>query len=131
MLLESTMPHRVTESEAAQLAREIFGLEARARPLPGEYDHNFYISVEDGREFVLKVMHPGRQRTFIELQAQALQLLAVRAPGAAIPHVQRTLQGELFAQVTLGDGEQRWVWMLSFLPGKVLARVNPHTPELL
>ncbi|HEY6352314.1 MAG TPA: aminotransferase class III-fold pyridoxal phosphate-dependent enzyme [Candidatus Angelobacter sp.] len=131
MLLESTMPHPVTESEAIQLARESFGLEASARPLAGEYDRNFHVTAVNGREFVLKVMHPDRKRTFIELQAQALQLLAVRAPGAAIPHVQRTLQGELFTQVTLGDGEQRFVWMLSFLPGKVLARVNPHAPELL
>src|ERR1700746_2207438 len=130
MPLESSLPHPVTEAEAAQLAREVFGLEASARPLPGEYDHNFHITAVDGREFVLKVMHPDRQRSFIELQAEALQLLAARAPGAALPHVEPTLQRELFAQVSLG-GEQRFVWMLSFLPGKVLAQVNPHTPELL
>src|SRR5215470_7799843 len=120
MQLESTVPHPVTESEAVQLAREVFALEASAHPLPGEYDHNFHITAVDGREFVLKVMHPGRKRTFIELQVEALQLLAVRAPGTAIPHGQPTSQGGLFTQVTLG-GEQRFVWMLTFLPGKVLA----------
>jgi Ser/Thr protein kinase RdoA (MazF antagonist) len=29
------------------------------------------------------------------------------------------------------NGDERFVWLLSFLPGSVLAEVRPHTPELL
>ncbi|MCK7478564.1 MAG: hypothetical protein M0C28_15125 [Candidatus Moduliflexus flocculans] len=34
---------RATASDAARLARELYGLEARVSPLPSEYDDNFLV----------------------------------------------------------------------------------------
>jgi 4-aminobutyrate aminotransferase-like enzyme/Ser/Thr protein kinase RdoA (MazF antagonist) len=42
-----------------------------------------------------------------------------------------TRSGELFTRVALRGGAEHFVWMLNFLNGKVLAKVRPHTPELL
>src|SRR6266576_5918670 len=61
MPLEARVAHGLTESEAARLAREVYGLEASARALPGEYDENFHLIAAPGRAFVLKVMHPARE----------------------------------------------------------------------
>src|SRR5437773_4222885 len=80
MLLEARVAHRVTEAEAAQLSRQVYGLEASARTLPGEYDDNFQLTTADGRAFVLKVMHPAREPSFIDMQCQALVHLAESAP---------------------------------------------------
>jgi len=131
MLLETPVSRRTSEEEAAHLARELYGIEATAKALPGEYDDNFHLIARDGAEFVLKVMHPAREASFIDLQCRALQHLAERAPELPLPRVIPSGGGKLFSPITAGDGTPRLVWMLTFLRGSVLAQVRPHTPELL
>ena len=131
MIPEARVAHPVTESEATRLAREIFRLDVSAKSLPGEYDDNFHLTVVDGREFVLKIMHPAREQSFVEMQCQALQHLARRAPQLSLPRVCPTLSGDAFTVATLSDGTKRLVWLLTYVPGPVLAKVNPHSPELL
>jgi len=131
MLLEARVAQPTTEAEAVRLARELYGMEATARALPGEYDDNFHLTCADGGAFVLKVMHPARERSFIELQCQALTHLARRAPQLPLPRVTPNRGGELFTSIVSGDGSTRLVWLLTFVNGTVLAEVRPHTPELL
>lgn len=131
MLLEARVAHHVTEAEAARLAREVYGLEAGARALPGEYDDNFELTAADGRAFVLKVMHPAREPSFIDLQCKALVHLGEHAPHLPLPRVQPNRRGELFCEITATDGARLLVWLLSFLKGTVLAQVRPQAPELL
>ena len=131
MLLEARVAQPTTEAEAVRLAREVYGLEASARALPGEYDDNFHLISADGRAFVLKVMHPAREHSFIDLQCRALTHMAQRAPQLPLPRVTPNRGGELFASIAAADGSTRLVWLLSFLNGRVLAEVRPHSPELL
>src|SRR5215470_6385819 len=128
MLLEARVAHHVTEAEAARLASEVYGLDATAGALPGEYDDNFHLTAADGRAFVLKVMHPARERSFLDLQCKALVHLAERAPQLPLPRVQPNRSDELFSEITAADGSKRLVWLLSFLEGTVLVKVRPHTP---
>src|SRR6266852_6638014 len=130
MLTEARVPQPVTQAEAIQLARDIFGLEARARALPGEYDDNFQLIADDGRAYVLKIMHAGREPSFIDMQCRALQHLARRAPHLAVPRVCPTRSEEAFQNTQMADGSGRLVWLLTFLPGTVLAAARPHDPEL-
>jgi len=131
MLLEARVAQAVTEAEAVRLARELYEVEVTARSLPGEYDDNFQLSCADGRAFALKVMHPAREREFIDLQCQALKHMAQRAPQLPLPRVIPNRQGEPFTSVDFAEGPPRLVWMLSYLKGGVLAKVRPHTQELL
>jgi len=112
-------------------ARELYALEATARALAGEYDDNFQLTSGDGHGFVLKVMHPAREQSFIDMQCRALRHLAERAPQLPLPRVISNQQGELFSSTLAADGSTRLVWLLSFVNGTVLAEVRPHTPELL
>src|SRR5215469_11887177 len=120
----------VSPEEAVRLAHDLYAMDVSARPLPGEYDHNFLLTTADGSELVLKVMHPGRDRSLIDLQCQALQHLASCIPDLALPRVKLTAQGQAFTRVAL-HGDEHFVWLLTFIPGKVLAEVRPHTNELL
>lgn len=131
MSLEQRLAPPVTEIEAARIAREIYGINAVADVLPGEYDDNFRLHASDGRQFVLKVMHPARERSFVDMQCQALRHLAGSAPKLALPRVCLSANTEPFTKICLDDGSERLVWMLTFLKGTVLAKVKPHTPELL
>jgi len=131
MIPEARVAQPVIEAQAVRLAREIFSLNASANSLPGEYDDNFHLISADGREFVLKVMHPAREESFVEMQCLALQHLATRASHLGVPRVCPASGGHAFTTATLADGTKRLLWLLTYVPGPVLAKVNPHSPELL
>ena len=114
-----------------RLARELYGLTATAKSLPGEHDDNFHLSAQDGWEFVLKVMHPAREHPFIDMQCQALRYLESRIGNIPLPRVAPAQSGRFFTEITAPDGTSRLVWMLTFVPGTVLANVRPHSDELL
>jgi hydroxylysine kinase len=120
-----------SKEQAVALAREIYGLQGVARALPGEYDASFHLKTDECPGFVLKVMHPARERALIDLQCQALLHLARRAPELALPRVCQTRDGATVASVSGPDGTERLVWMLTYVPGRVLAEVRPHSGELL
>jgi 4-aminobutyrate aminotransferase-like enzyme/Ser/Thr protein kinase RdoA (MazF antagonist) len=142
MLLEERVARPTTEAEAIELARDLYGLPVTAKALPGEYDDNFHLTTPGDNPphtkeeaaaagFVLKVMHPARERAFIDMQCCALQHLAKRAPQLTLPRVRLNRNGETFAAITAADGSQRLVWLLSYVPGTMLAKARPHSPELL
>ena len=130
MFLEESTALAITRSDAERLARELYGITASALELPGEYDCNFHLRVSDGREFVLKCMHPARKNSFIDMQCAALAHLATHAAHLQLPRVEPTTQGDAYTLWGDAAEQSRLVWMLGFLPGKTLANTNPHTPEL-
>jgi 4-aminobutyrate aminotransferase-like enzyme/Ser/Thr protein kinase RdoA (MazF antagonist) len=131
MMREERFAAPVARADAARLARELFGVQATPRQLPGEYDDNFHLASGQGPGFVLKVMHPARERELVELQCRALQHLAERAPQLGLPRIVPSRSGDALATAALPDGTSRFVWMLTYVPGTVLANVRPHPPDLL
>jgi 4-aminobutyrate aminotransferase-like enzyme/Ser/Thr protein kinase RdoA (MazF antagonist) len=131
MMPEARVAQPISGAEAERLAREFFGVAGTARTLPGEYDENFHLTTSASEEYVLKVMHPARTREFIGLQCSALQHLTANAPELMLPRVIPSQRKEAFASVRIPDGKERFVWMLSYIPGKVLAEARPHTAQLL
>lgn len=131
MLLEDRAVTPTTEPEAVRLARDLYGLEASATSLPGEHDNNFHLVTRDGHAFVLKVMHPAREHSFIDMQARALQHLAEHLPQRQLPRVVSTTNGDPFTSITANDGTARFVWLLTFVKGTVLAHAWPQSLELL
>jgi len=126
----SHAPVRFSEQEAVRLAREAYGIDATAGALAGEYDDNFLLTSANG-QFVLKVMHPQRERAFVDLQLRALDHLALHAPDLAVPRVVQTSAGESITATTHAGGVPRLAWLLWHLPGRPLVKSSPHTPELL
>ncbi len=129
MTLEDPGPP-LPSAEAVRLARELFGLDGQAAPLPGEYDDNFLLTTGPRGAFVLKVMHPARERGLVDLQVAALQHLARRAPHLRLPRVVDSLAGEPIARVSGPGGEARLVCLLSWVEGWPLAEARPRTREL-
>jgi 4-aminobutyrate aminotransferase-like enzyme/Ser/Thr protein kinase RdoA (MazF antagonist) len=121
----------VTEGDATRLAASLYGLDAWARALPGEFDDNFRLTAADGRSFVLKAMHPARERGLVAMQCAALAHLEARAPQLPLPRVVATRRGDVVTEVGGPDGTPRLVWMLSWLAGSTLATARPRTRETL
>lgn len=119
-------------AEAAALARAIFALpDCAAHPLPGEYDANFHLVAPDGAEYLLKVMHPGAEEPVVALQVALLDHLAARDPGLTLPRVVPGAAGARVTRARLADGAERLVWLLTYVPGRLLAEARPHADELL
>src|SRR5277367_3218612 len=131
MMPESRVAPPVSTAEAKRIAKELYLLDGDATQLPGEYDDNFHLSTSEGRESVLKIMHPAREESFVDMQCRALLHLAERAPNMLLPRVQPAASGAPHSLVDVEDGSQRLVWMLTFLPGTVMAKSLPHTEGLL
>src|SRR5690348_10945831 len=131
MLPEARVAEPVTEREVVRLAREIYGLNVSAQTLPSEYDDNFQITTRDGQSFVLKVMCAARERAFVEMQCAAIEHMSSRTPHLNLQRVYPTRSGAAFESAKIADGGERLVWMLTYLPGTVLAEARPYPPELL
>ena len=137
-----------TPEEAAALARERYGIHARASELPSERDRNFLLRTsgnrvrevpgDDGRKrpegetFVLKIGNPAESEGSLAMQNAILARLTERWPHgvAPTPRVLRDLGGNSLSAVER-DGVRYPLRLVSYLPGVPVARVNPQRPELL
>jgi 4-aminobutyrate aminotransferase-like enzyme/Ser/Thr protein kinase RdoA (MazF antagonist) len=118
-------------TDAARLAAEVYGFDARPRPLPSEYDDNFLLEIAGAGPRVLKVMHPMREPGFVDMQCAALRTISEKDPALPVPRVIPDRSGRSWSTTRLGDGAPRFVWMLSYIEGRPLASVRPVTAGLL
>lgn len=128
---DAILPERTSVQTAARLAAELFGASGTVERLPGEYDDNFQILSPSGQCFVLKIMHPSRERGLIDLQVRALQHIAARAPQLQLPRVRHSRTNAVIEAVTNAGGSTRYVWMLTYIVGRPLVDARPRSPDLL
>jgi len=114
---------------ASEIAREFYGFNVTADPLPSERDQNFRLSARDGREFVLKIANGEEDRSFLEAQNQVLARLQDRQV-AFCPELVQTRSGDDLFEVR-ANGSAYCVRLITWLPGGVLARCKWQGPELL
>ncbi len=122
----------LTRSDAARVAKQVFGfgIQAEAEPLESERDQNFRLDAGAHGVFVLKFANPAEDPAVIDFQNRALRYVAERDPGLPVPRLIPTLAGESSAIVDAPDGRRHLARLLSFLPGRTLADV-PLSPALL
>ncbi|TFG06186.1 hypothetical protein EU522_01885, partial [Candidatus Thorarchaeota archaeon] len=113
-----------------KIASELFGVEGAIRELPSERDQNFRITTESGADFVLKISASSEDLTVLDLQNKAM--LHITQKGyAACPVPISSKSNELIAVVTDSAGQKHFVRLLSYLSGRLLANINPHSKQLL
>ena len=122
-------PHPLELARAISLARERYGIEARAARLTGERDENFRLTAADGSDYVLKVAHPAESPAVTDLTTAALLHLESEEPALPCPRVVRTHDGR--SSVSFFDGEriERTARLLTYLPGHPLGR-GDRSPRL-
>jgi len=118
------------------LALKLYDLTASAEPIPSERDQNFRLRDGNGDEFVLKIANATENRDVLHMQNQAMKHMIERRAGLfddldPCPRVCANAAGEEIFTVSGDDGATHFVRLLSYLPGKPLANVNPHDSDLL
>lgn len=119
-------------NEAAQkLAEELYGLTASACPLPSERDQNFHLKTETGQAFVLKISSAVENEAVLDFQNKVLTHLAGQPETILSPQLCPTRSGQVMTSIEGVNGTNHFVRLLTYLEGRPLAEVKPHTPKLL
>ena len=110
--------------DAVRLARELYGLDGRARPLPSERDQNFLLDSAAGR-FVLKLANGSETRDLLDAQNAALEHVGARL--TLCPRVVATRGGEQIAREPRGH----FVRLVTWVRGTPIAKLTHHPDDLL
>jgi 4-aminobutyrate aminotransferase-like enzyme len=130
---------RFDPDAARALAREHYGLDAKATALPSERDQNFLLETAKGERMVLKIANAGEGRAMLDAQQRAMAHLAMAhlamahvAPQlSVVPRVVPATNGEHLVEITAAGGRRHFIWAITWLPGVTLGTVPHRTPELL
>ena len=120
-----------TLDEARAIGRREYGVDAVPSPLPSERDQNFLMIADGGDRYVLKISNAGERPDVLDLQNAALLHLAGAAPEVGLPRVRFSASGQGVVTVPDAQGRAHQARLLTWVPGRVLAGVRPHTPDLL
>jgi 4-aminobutyrate aminotransferase-like enzyme/Ser/Thr protein kinase RdoA (MazF antagonist)/murein DD-endopeptidase MepM/ murein hydrolase activator NlpD len=114
---------RLSLATAEGLARDLFGLSARAVELPSERDQNFRLRSADGACFVLKVANASEDRRMLDAENATMRHLAATC---LVPVPLPTRTGDDIARY-----EAYHVRLLTHLEGRPLADTPRQTESLL
>jgi Ser/Thr protein kinase RdoA (MazF antagonist) len=103
---------------ATRLARDIYGLEATASPLPSERDQNFLLIAAAGERFVLKIANASENRAMLEAQNAAMEHVSRRITFG--PRVISTKEGAAIGVASRGH----FVRLVTWLPGVPMAEAG-------
>lgn len=123
-------------ASAAKIAQTTFGLELSAsgsgpvQPLPGDQERNFRVQTRSGEIFLLRLFVSGAPREGIEFVRDLIDHASARQPRLS-PILQRFVGPGDRIQSVEWHGQQVHACLMAFLPGRLLAEVQPHSPELI
>jgi 4-aminobutyrate aminotransferase-like enzyme/Ser/Thr protein kinase RdoA (MazF antagonist) len=129
---------RLSARAGADIARELYGVDATATPLPSERDQNFRIDLTEGSgravahdaaRFVLKIANASEDAALLAAQNAAMTRVATATSLA--PRVVPTRDGVSIATLPQRWGGGHFVRMVTWLPGVTLGSVPRHSPALM
>jgi len=109
-------PPQFPPAQLAAIASQFYGIKGEHKPLRGERDQNTRITLQDGKQFVLKVSGALEDPSVVDFQARALQHIAVQDPTLPVPRMIPGKNGE-FIQDLVQENNVHKVRLLSYLPG--------------
>ncbi len=120
-------PPLIDAGQAAEIARDIYGVEGEFKLLSSERDANFHIRLSDGGQALLKITNGAEDRAVTEMQTMALTHLAAVDPSLPVQRIHPTRAGADWAVVTSRSGERHVARLMSWLEGHMLHAAQPGT----
>src|ERR1017187_5951308 len=106
---------RFSSEDALRFARDLYGLNAVASPLPSERDQNFHLRDASGAQFVFKIANQEESPGVLDLQNSLLGFLGAHPTGLEFPRVVPASTGSAIASVTGPDGVRYFVRLLTWV----------------
>lgn len=119
---------RFDAANAARLARDLYGINGVAVPLPSERDQNFLLTDPAETARVLKIANAGESRAMLEAQQAAMAHVADlnMAPRPVVG-----VNGESITAVRGDDGRTHLLWLITHVPGSPLGTLGHRSAFLL
>lgn len=119
-----------TEAWVKEFVASTYNLNVVAERLPGEVDLNFHLKDSDGNQFVLKIAHYQSDRLNLEFQNAMMTHINQAGGHLKVQTVIKSLEGLELVPITMNE-KTFFVRLLSWMDGRVLAEVKPHTDKLM
>lgn len=111
----------ISDAQAEAIAEKLYGLAGKAKWIWGEKDANFRLTLDDGREFLLKILNPAEDASVTALHSSALLHVEKTDPSIPLQRIIRTQDGAPDGQIAdvIDDAEMadRSVRLVTFVPG--------------
>jgi len=120
---------RFDADSAARIARQLYGIDTDAVPLPSERDQNFLLTTATGERRILKIANALEQPELLEAQQAAMAHVAPHLP--ACPRPLPTLSSDIVTRIAGDDGRTHLVWAITHVPGAPLGTVRHRSHALL
>jgi Ser/Thr protein kinase RdoA (MazF antagonist) len=127
MTVEISDPPRLKNEEIATFVTDHYGLITEVKPLVSDIGQNFHLIDSEGKEYILKIANKSESLSMLEAQNAALEYLKSKNHDFRIPELLSNLQNSKITQIVGHNGNPYNARVLSFLPGKFLADISPHT----
>ncbi len=121
---------RISDTQAAHLAKTFFDLSGKLSPLTGELDFNFKIDAPTG-SYVLKVSRPDVDEDYVDFQQKIISQVAQSNPKIRVPKIIPDIRQQTVSTWIDEIGQARKIRLLSWIDGRLWSGVNPHTEGLL
>lgn len=128
-MTESCILPELSLAQAAQIARERYGLDGTLKPLDGERDLNFLVDC-GSEKFVLKVANVEESPAMLECQHEVFERLSRAQVFPQNVTARRSLNGLGIEMVESAQGSHA-CRVLPFVEGRMLAEFERFDPALL
>lgn len=133
-MLDSTKTPMFSLDQATDILASLYDLApAKIHPLPSFDDQNFYISSNNGNEYVLKITNTEDSKNLPLMEIQTYTMSYLHQNGIPTQKIISTKTGELWSlqELDCGFGLQRYlVRLMTYLPGITISKV-PLSSKLL
>lgn len=122
-VLNSSAP-MISDDMARDILARIFGITGDVSRLTSERDRNFRISVDDGRDYVLKIANSAEPAEITKFQTDALLHIARVDPAIPVPRIVPTRDGATEMLLDFEADQSSVVRLLTYLKGEPLHKVK-------
>ena len=117
--------------EIISIIKKNYRLDVAVKQLPGELDLNYYLETPDGKAFIFKIANQNELKVNLKLQNACIRHLLSKNLGLTVSSIVTSLAGEEILELKTDTGNIRLARLLTWVEGRVLASVNPHSTNLL
>lgn len=123
-------PPKLNKSEILDSVQEYYGLQGTLHALAGDRDQNFLLESPGGQKHVVKISSLDEAQDILEFETEMITRLS-RDTNGLIPNIISATSGSNLIALQNEKGDDYWLRILEFLPGSLMAEINPRPDALL
>ncbi len=120
---------QISIAEISGFVRERYGLEAGYSELDGERDQNFLLRTGEDKNYVLKIINPEEEDSFVQAQNHVLEFLSGKV--SLCPRIIKNLEGCDISVFETMSGQKYRTRILTYFRGKPIGTLKHQPQEML